>query len=55
MAKKASKEDAHYQSFPRGIQCCARCTMFRPPHDCTAVEGDVSRDGWCKFFERRKP
>jgi hypothetical protein len=27
------------------------CAQFRPPHDCTIVAGEVSPNGWCKFFE----
>jgi hypothetical protein len=26
------------------------CTFFEAPKSCKVVEGDISRDGWCKVF-----
>ena len=31
----------------RHLQLCV-CSLFEPPQACKVVEGDVSRDGWCK-------
>lgn len=50
---KSSHVTAHFQWAPRGGERCAVCTMFRPPHDCTAVESPVSPEGWCRYFESR--
>ena len=48
---KVDKKTARYQTHPRGIAFCARCSMFRSPHSCTKVAGDISPRGWSKFFE----
>ncbi len=47
---KVTKAEARYQPAPRDGQSCALCTLFRPPHACTVVEGDIVPTGWCKFF-----
>jgi hypothetical protein len=26
------------------------CTLFEAPNACKVVEGEVSKDGWCKAF-----
>lgn len=48
---KASKAEADYQSKPHNNERCVNCTMFREPNKCTAVSGDISPNGWCKWFE----
>ena len=48
---KASKQTADYQSSPHNNEKCLNCTMFRAPNKCTAVEGTISPDGWCKWYE----
>lgn len=49
--QKMSKREAQYQDTPRDGHICAECTQFLPPHSCKVVAGDISRDGWCKFFD----
>ena len=53
-AEKATKAEAKYQPMPRNKQRCDDCTMFRPPHGCTAVMGKIAPNGWCTFFEKAK-
>jgi hypothetical protein len=48
---KASKRAARYRDGTADKQC-ALCTMFRPPHRCTAVAGDISPQKLCDFFKR---
>lgn len=48
---KSSKEDAHYQYHSKGTEQCSKCTMFVAPERCTAVEGRIVPNGWCKFFK----
>jgi hypothetical protein len=48
---KISQHDAHYQLVPKDGRSCALCTLFRPPHACAVVEGNISPQGWCKFFD----
>jgi hypothetical protein len=48
---RMSKAAASYQDHPQNGFNCAICTQFRPPHACLIVEGDISPNGWCKFFD----
>lgn len=47
---KMTRQQAEYQDTPRDIYSCANCSLFEPPKYCKVVEGEVSRDGWCKAF-----
>jgi hypothetical protein len=47
---KMTRRQAEYQDTPNGIYSCAVCTLFEPPKDCKVIEGEVSKDGWCKAF-----
>ena len=49
-ADKMTKAGAEYQDTPNGIYSCATCTLFEAPNSCKVVEGEVSKDGWCKAF-----
>jgi hypothetical protein len=49
-ADKMSLREAEYQDQPNGIYSCGMCTFFEAPKSCKVVEGEVSRDGWCKVF-----
>lgn len=50
--EKASKDEADYR--PGNVnEHCGICTMFRPPHTCTAVQGRVSFGGLCDYFKRK--
>lgn len=53
MDKKKQKPDMMYRSWPNRDQYCAKCTMFVPNDSCTAVEGDISPNGWCALFKRK--
>jgi len=50
---KASKAEAHYRDGSL-TKRCGKCTMFRPPHGCTAVEGEIEASGLCDYFERKR-
>jgi hypothetical protein len=47
---KVTKAQAEYQDTPQGLYSCAMCTLFVAPNACKVVEGEISRDGWCKAF-----
>lgn len=47
---KMTREQAKYQEMPKGIYSCALCSLFEPPESCKVVEGDVSKNGWCRAF-----
>jgi hypothetical protein len=49
--QKVSKAEAEYQDQPKNGLACAACTLFRPPRSCQVVQGDISPNGWCKFFD----
>jgi hypothetical protein len=48
---KASQSEAAYQDQPKGDQRCDGCTKFEPPTGCKVVEGRISPQGWCKYYE----
>jgi hypothetical protein len=49
-SEKMTRQQAEYQDTPKDIYSCATCTLFEPPKSCKVVDGEVSRDGWCKAF-----
>ncbi len=51
--KKVAKSTAKYQSNPKENEKCSSCTMWRPPHGCSAVKGYISPDGWCSYYEKK--
>ena len=50
-SEKMTRAQAEYQDTPNGIYSCGLCTLFERPNACKVVEGEVSKDGWCKAFE----
>ena len=51
-AEKSTKAVAKYQDMPHDGQRCDHCTMWRPPHGCSAVKGNIAANGWCSFYKR---
>ena len=52
--EKDTKREARYvDRYPVEEDRCRHCTMFRPPHGCTSVQGTISQDGHCKYFEAK--
>jgi hypothetical protein len=49
-ADKMTRAQAQYQDMPSGIYSCGMCSLFEAPNACKVVEGEVSKDGWCKAF-----
>jgi hypothetical protein len=49
-AEKMTRQQAEYQDTPNGIYSCGMCSLFERPNACKVVEGEVSKDGWCKAF-----
>jgi hypothetical protein len=47
---KMTRQQAEYQDTPNGIYSCGMCTLFERPNACKVVEGEISKDGWCKAF-----
>lgn len=50
---RSSKVVAHYVDHPVDGKRCADCSMFRAPRSCTAVLGDISPDGHCRYWAAR--
>jgi hypothetical protein len=44
---------AHYQSSPNQGRRCADCIHFLEPNACEIVAGEISPDGWCRFYKPR--
>ena len=49
-ADKMTRAQAEYQDTPNGLYSCGMCSLFEAPNGCKVVEGEVSKDGWCKAF-----
>ena len=49
--QKFSKATAEYQDTPKNGLTCAACSLFRAPRSCAVVEGEISPQGWCRFFD----
>jgi hypothetical protein len=49
-SEKMTRQQAEYQDTPNGIYSCGMCTLFESPKSCKVVDGEVSKDGWCKAF-----
>ena len=49
-ADKMTRAQAEYQDTPNGIYSCGLCSLFEAPNGCKVVDGEISRDGWCKAF-----
>jgi len=49
-ADKMTRAQAEYQDTPNGIYSCGMCSLFEAPNGCKVVEGEISKDGWCKAF-----
>lgn len=49
-ADKMTRAQAEYQDTPNGLYSCGMCSLFEAPNSCKVVEGEVSKDGWCKAF-----
>jgi hypothetical protein len=52
ISPKSSKSNADYINYARDKRC-QDCKMFRPPGECTAVKGDISPVGHCRFWEAK--
>jgi hypothetical protein len=47
---KMTRKQAEYRDTPNGIYSCGLCSLFEAPNGCKVVEGEVSKDGWCRAF-----
>jgi hypothetical protein len=51
---KVSKEIASYQDRPNGNQMCSDCAHFNPPVTCAVVAGDISMQGWSRYWAPKR-
>ena len=49
--KKSSKDEAKYQAYPHQHRRCSQCEHFIKPDACSKVEGEISKHGFCRWFE----
>ena len=50
---KMSLQAAGYQATPKGDQTCANCSLFKAPSSCILVDGNISPNGWCRFYRKK--
>ncbi len=50
---KMSFQASGYQPTPKGDQNCAGCTLFKAPSSCILVDGNISPNGWCRFYRKK--
>jgi len=50
---KMSLQAAGYQATPKDDQKCANCSLFQSPSSCILVDGNISPDGWCRFYKKK--
>jgi hypothetical protein len=48
-----TKREAQYVSRGLGRERCKHCSMFLSPDRCSLVEGEISPQGWCRYFEAK--
>ena len=52
-AAKMTEQGAGYQDTPKGAASCANCTLFQKPGACILVDGTISPNGWCRFYNKK--
>jgi len=52
-AAKMKQPSVEYQDSPKGDQKCSNCSLFQEPNACTLVDGDISSEGWCRFWVKK--
>ena len=52
-ANQISQAAAGYQPVPKNGTQCDICSLFQPPISCTLVQGNISAQGWCRYFTPR--
>jgi hypothetical protein len=50
---KMTQKAAGYQDSPKNGASCATCALFQPPSSCNLVDGNVSPNGWCRFYSKK--
>ena len=50
---KMSFQASGYQATPKGDQNCAGCSLFKNPSSCILVDGNISPNGWCRFYRKK--
>jgi hypothetical protein len=48
-----SQPSVGYQQSPKDDQKCSNCSLFQEPNACTLVDGNISPEGWCKFWVKK--
>ena len=50
---KMNQKSVAYQDTPKDDQKCSNCSLFQEPNACTLVDGEISPEGWCKFWVKK--
>jgi hypothetical protein len=51
---KVNQSVVKYQPEPKGESKCENCMFFEPPSSCKNVEGEISPNGWCTMWMKKK-
>jgi hypothetical protein len=52
--QKLAKDIMKYQGTPKDGQKCDDCQYFQAPKSCSLVAGDISPQGWCTAYNKKK-
>jgi len=50
---KMNQKSVAYQDTPKDDQKCSNCSLFQEPNACTLVDGEISPEGWCRFWVKK--
>lgn len=50
---KMTQAASGYQDSPKNGQSCSTCALFKAPSSCTLVDGNISPNGWCRFYSKK--
>ncbi len=50
---KMEQKAAGYQDTAKDGQQCSTCALFKAPNSCTLVDGNISPNGWCRFYSKK--
>lgn len=53
-AAKVKQETVKYQTSPKGESKCENCALFEAPSSCKNVDGEISPNGWCMIWAKKK-
>ena len=53
-AAKLKKKTVNYKDEPEGDKNCANCKHFVADNACKKVDGEISPNGWCSLWSKKR-